>query len=367
MRFLFLSFIPDNSWSGMGKWTHAVAGELRQLGHDVDLRFSDDFPRLARSGRLAVLLAPPFLAAWIARKRRQWDAVVIHEPLGFWYGAIRRLSSELPPMLLMCHNVESRHFDDMVRASAAGAATVTLGGRIRNRLVRRWQSDGAIRAADLVLCLSSVDERYLMRQNPRIVRLVNGVHRSRMERPAGRRSVLFVGGWLDVKGRRLLPQIWNLVRREIDDAELTLVGTGASEEEVVADFVSGDRHSLRVVPRVHSAEEMDEIYSSHGVFLMPSLSEGSPLALLEAMGHGLAVAAARVGGIPDIAADGEHALLFEPMDIRSVSSAVVRLLTDAGLRSRIGESAVIRAGSLTWRATAEAIADAAVVARGAVS
>ncbi len=40
-----------------------------------------------------------------------------------------------------------------------------------------------------------------------------------------RKRVLFVGGWIDIKGRRMLPLIWKKVNEQHDDAKLTILGT----------------------------------------------------------------------------------------------------------------------------------------------
>ena len=81
------------------------------------------------------------------------------------------------------------------------------------------------------------------------------------------------------------------------------------------------------------------------VFVLPSLSEGSPNALLEAMACGLPIVATRVGGVPEIAVDGETALLVPPEDPVALARAIDRLLRDRPLAARLGSAA--RAAVLT--------------------
>jgi glycosyltransferase involved in cell wall biosynthesis len=75
------------------------------------------------------------------------------------------------------------------------------------------------------------------------------------------------------------------------------------------------------------------------VFVLPSLSEGSPNALLEAMACGLPVVATRVGGVPEIATDGATALLVPPKDPLSLARAIDRLLDDVDLGAALGTAA----------------------------
>jgi len=73
--------------------------------------------------------------------------------------------------------------------------------------------------------------------------------------------------------------------------------------------------------------------------LMPSLHEGLPYTLLEAMSLGLPVAASRVGGLPEALRDGETGLLTEPGDAAALGRAVARLAADAELARALGAAA----------------------------
>ena len=178
LRLLLVSFIADAPWTGMGRWTREIKAALEQLGHAVETWFAGDFPRTAALGRLGVLAFPIALAARLVARRKSFDAVVVHEPSGFWYGLLRRLDRGLPPLIAMCHNVESHHFRTMVRYTRRGLAAVSPLTRWRAPLLRHWQSDGTIKLADHVLCLSTVDAGYIAEQlgvaPSRVTRLING-------------------------------------------------------------------------------------------------------------------------------------------------------------------------------------------------
>ena len=78
---------------------------------------------------------------------------------------------------------------------------------------------------------------------------------------------------------------------------------------------------------------------------MPSLWEGLPLALLEAMHAGTAIVASRTSGIPEAITDGVDGLLTPPGDEVALRDALVRLLPDASERARLGAAALARARS----------------------
>ncbi len=75
------------------------------------------------------------------------------------------------------------------------------------------------------------------------------------------------------------------------------------------------------------------------VFVLPSLWEGLPRALLEAMASGLPAVATRVDGIQELVAHGVHGLLTPPRDSDALADAVIQLLENPRLRKEIGEAA----------------------------
>jgi glycosyltransferase involved in cell wall biosynthesis len=75
------------------------------------------------------------------------------------------------------------------------------------------------------------------------------------------------------------------------------------------------------------------------IFVLPSISEACPNALLEAMTIGLPVVATRVGGIPALVEDGKTGLLVPPGDPLSLARAIIRLIEDPGLAAALAARA----------------------------
>jgi glycosyltransferase involved in cell wall biosynthesis len=94
------------------------------------------------------------------------------------------------------------------------------------------------------------------------------------------------------------------------------------------------------------------------VFCLPSLSEGLPTVVCEAMACGRAVVATAVDGTPEIVDDGATGLLVPPRDATSLATALERLLGDDALRLRLEDEALTRARrTYTWAANARAHVD----------
>lgn len=75
------------------------------------------------------------------------------------------------------------------------------------------------------------------------------------------------------------------------------------------------------------------------IYVMPSRSEGTPVALLEAAALGKPIVASNIGGIPELVTNEIHALLTEPGDVDALSLALLKIAGDAKLANRLGEQA----------------------------
>ena len=113
----------------------------------------------------------------------------------------------------------------------------------------------------------------------------------------------------------------------------------------IADTVIFAGHQAQMVP----------YYSIADLVVLPSHSEGSPNCLLEAMAAGLAVVATKVGGVPEVAADGHSSLLVDRNQPAMLAEAIARLLDDEPLRRRLGDAARVRAADFTLGAYCDSL------------
>jgi glycosyltransferase involved in cell wall biosynthesis len=84
---------------------------------------------------------------------------------------------------------------------------------------------------------------------------------------------------------------------------------------------------------------MPAVYAAMDIFVLPSLNEGLPMTVLEAMAASKPVIATRVGAIPSVIRDGENGLLVVPKDTEGLRNAVASLLNDPARRRRLGDQA----------------------------
>ena len=118
------------------------------------------------------------------------------------------------------------------------------------------------------------------------------------------------------------------------DLIFLLVGAGAQEEKLKNFCVD-----LKIEKNVIFTGERDdipEILSSIDIFVLPSLREGLPLTILEAMACAKPIIATNVGGIPEAVKDGVSGILVPPKDPESLQNAIVELLDDTEKQETMG-------------------------------
>ena len=133
------------------------------------------------------------------------------------------------------------------------------------------------------------------------------------------------------------------VARELPEARFVVVGDGPLRKEML-----GLAEELGVRDRVlflgfrPDAQALIELMD---IVAVPSVSEGTPLVVLEAMAAGVPVVASRVGGIPDQIRDGHEGILVPPGDSRALGDALLGLLRNPERARQMGEAGRLRAGT----------------------
>lgn len=204
----------------------------------------------------------------------------------------------------------------------------------------------AFQAADVVIAVSSASARALEEAFgvEGIVVVPNAAPPVRPE--AGERDLpvqaLFLGGFANpVKGGEVLLEA--LASPDTADVHIVLAGPGELPPSGRQLVEAGEGTEWRgwLAPA-----ERDALLHQAGIFVLPSTSEGLPMALLEAISRGMAVVATAVGGVPDVVEDGESALVVPPGDPEALATALARVASDPDLRARLGRAARARAAEL---------------------
>ncbi|MCB0165115.1 MAG: glycosyltransferase family 4 protein [Anaerolineae bacterium] len=137
------------------------------------------------------------------------------------------------------------------------------------------------------------------------------------------------------KGHEYLLKAMPKIRQSIPNAKLKIVGTGPLMSELQS--LSNSLNLNGAVEFTGFIEDLSAELSAMDLFILPSLTEGFPLSIMEAMATGLPVAATPVGGIPEMIEPGETGMLFPTKNPDALADAVVEILRDPENAKRMGQ------------------------------
>lgn len=153
-------------------------------------------------------------------------------------------------------------------------------------------------------------------------------------------NVVYLGKVCDGKGTFVLLEAWAAMINGSESpvsARLTIAGDGEVDRarERVAALAIGDTCDVR---GWLSASTVDDLLAGAHVLVLPSMAEGQPMSILEAMARGLVVIASDVGGIPEMLSGGVG-VLVNPGDVDDLADSMARVIRDPQARARLGADA----------------------------
>jgi colanic acid/amylovoran biosynthesis glycosyltransferase len=204
-------------------------------------------------------------------------------------------------------------------------------------------------SAHHVVCVSDFTRSQIMRvTHPRqwrkfhVVRCGIDLERFRFapsERLAEVPTILVVGRLSAEKGHGVLLEAVSLLRREGCAAAVEFAGDGDLRPDLEAEAARlGLAERVRFLGGLHPSAIPERLRRAD-VFCLPSFSEGLPVSIMEAMAVGTAVVTTSIGGIPELAVDGETALVVPAGNAARLAEALARVLRDDELRRRLVQAA----------------------------
>jgi glycosyltransferase involved in cell wall biosynthesis len=142
-----------------------------------------------------------------------------------------------------------------------------------------------------------------------------------------------------LKGPMQLAAAFRIAHQSRPEIEVRIAGEGSQRKELVdfcRTFNLADKCHL--VGIYQTLRDRSKFMDGIDVFVLPSLTEGTPNAIIEAMSHSKPIIATAVGGIPDFVSD-DVGILVQPNDVDALANAMTRLAADEELRGRMGLAA----------------------------
>lgn len=274
---------------------------------------------------------------WQLIRREQFDVVqtfshysnIVGPAVAYLAGARVRVSSQRmslkgsPPWLLWLDRWVANSFlvDKMVSVSEG---------------TRQFSIDvQGIKPEKLITIHNSID---LDRFSPLAIRTTSAPPlRQVLEAPLNAPVVTVVARLHAQKGHRFLIAAMPAIHEKFPDTHFLFVGEGELRQDLVNQVTQ-----LGLEKTVHflgMRQDIPELLALSDVFVLPSLWEGLPNSVLEAMAMGTPVIATNVDGCPEVIRNGETGLLVPPEDPEALAQAICRLLGDPDMRQTLAQAA----------------------------
>jgi glycosyltransferase involved in cell wall biosynthesis len=340
-----LHLVSCRGWSSDAYWAARVTRELERRGHDVTLglRAGTEAKVIDRALREGVTRTTTFGFASGLRPRtdvsdvrrlvRQLgttDVVHVHRGKEHWLAAVaNRLTSTPRPL------VRTRHIVQAVRPHAANrwlyreatALVVAVTDAIRGQYV----ATGLVPPERVVTIAGGADATLYRPER------IDLAVREKLGGAPGRPLVGVASGLRDMKGHTVVIEAVRELRDRGIDTRVVFVGRGTRESMIRAAVLRaglGDR-----VVFAGFVEDLPSAMRTFDVAVYSALeSEGMSRVVFEYLASGRPVVASRVGVVPEVLRDGEHALLVPAGDAPALAGAIARLIVDPVLCARLAAS-----------------------------
>jgi len=283
----------------------------------------------------------------VVRERYRYDVSLVSRTL--------RLARVLRPHLVQTHGYKADLLGFAIRRSlgipwvAFNHGPTDEGTRMRLYLAL---DSVLLRRADQVVAVSEARRTAMVRTGcppARLVTIHNAVEipqmgqvgvsqvRHELGLPSDGPVLAVVGRLSPEKGQGYFVDAMAEVSRAVPGVRGLIVGEGPEEGRLRGRVAALGMQN--VIHFLGYRRDMDRIYPGIDVLVLPSLSEGLPNVVLEAMAHGRPVIGTRVGGVPEVVDDGVTGLVVAPQDASALARAMLTLLRDPARCAAMGRAA----------------------------
>lgn len=327
---------------GIGIHTHEMSEYQVRLGHDVTVytlvnktekRDPHVNYKIIKKKRLFSFLGnsiSPLLFFNLFRIRNDFDIIHAHSHLFFSTNIcaiIRKLGSS--PLIITNHGIMS-------------ASAPNWFNSIYIKTIAKW----TLNAADAVLCYTDEEKKELINlldiDEKKILIIPNGVnlgifYPSSSELENHRPTLLWIGRIVKGKGVHFLIQATSLILREIPNIRLKLIGDGPEKQKIRELIKKLNLEDVISISDYINYQNLPDIYRESDIFILPSMNEGVPKTVLEAMACGKPIVISDFSHLRELISDS--GLMFQKGDIDALAGAILKLMNNETLRKEYGKNA----------------------------
>ena len=219
--------------------------------------------------------------------------------------------------------------------------------------IYEYLGDNSLKFFDKVIAVSNFTKKRLIEKHipeEKIEVIHNGVDislyhrkaegklRTELGLPPKSKLIGFIGRFGPEKGIIYLLEAARILCRKKEGVYFVLVGDGQLREEAEA-FISSNKMKDRII-MLGWRNDATDLLADMDALLLPSLTEGTPMVILESMSLGVPVIASDVGGISEVVDNLKTGLLIKPRDPQAIADAVSYLIGNRDLAENISQNSI---------------------------
>lgn len=348
--------------AGAAGVTWRLGQEYEKLGHEVQYYTFDDLPHKL-PGLVKSIVFPEFLACHMSSlsNKRAVDVVDASTGDAWVWAKLRRTRDANSPLLVTrSHGLEHMVHLQNLEEARLGNLHLSWKYPVYHGGFRLWEVASSLRDADLSLFANRSDLEYAVEtfnvDAGRSRVFANGIPEAFLNlpfapTPQAENSIIRiaqVSTYIARKGIHYGVPALNTILARYPQVQVSFLGVGRPEVEVLADFDPAVRDRVTVIPRF-SHEMLPALLRGHHIKLLPSLSEGFGVAIIEAMATGLAPLTTTTPGPMEFVRDGHNGILVPPRDTPAIELALERLVNDRPYLDQLRRNAYASAQDYSWQ------------------
>ncbi|MER3433168.1 MAG: glycoside hydrolase [Leptolyngbya sp. ERB_1_1] len=365
MKTLFTFHYPADPNAGASGVTWRLGQEYEKLGHQTEFYSLDNLPKqlppLAK-----FLLFSEFTAAKIMRSLNASPIDVIDASTAdawIWGLILQKIRKSRPLLVARCHGLEHIEHLEYLEEAQRGHLKLEWKYPLYRGSIRLWEAATSMQHSDLVLLLNQRDRNYVIEKlgvHPdRAHVIANGIPETMLNLPFEPTPpehepirIAQISSYIIRKGIQYGTPALNALLKRYPKVEVSLLGTECPAEQVYPDFDPAVRDRVTLIP-YYENHKLPELLKGHHIKVLPTISEGFGVALIEAMACGLAPVTTTAPGPLEIVHDGETGLIVPCRDREAFEQAIETLILDRTLLNRLRQNAYRSAQRYSWKNIAQ--------------
>lgn len=278
---------------------------------------------------------------------------------GFW--EIYRLIQKEQPDIVHTNSSKAEILGNLAAWLHRIPVVFTAHGFVFNEPMHRWKKSFYIflerlanKFTHTLICVSDYDRTgallHRIAPEKKLVAIHNGIGSENF--PTGNNKppkkdakfiLTTIANFYPTKGLPYLIEAADILSRKFDNLEFWIIGDGQERfflEKLIRHY------NLKNVILWGFQNNSQTYLEKSDIFVLPSVKEGFPYTILEAMAAGLPIVATRVGGIPEAIKDGENGFLVPPSDSQALAQKIFVLIESSGERIRMSKKNRARVAEL---------------------